>query len=251
MIAKLQKTLVVLVVAMAIPMFFSACTKKAGFPNCKKDADCRVDAKGHPQKGVCHMGKCEECVENSDCSDLKQCINNRCETTCYVDADCGPGKHCEDNICLLDCTKDVKCPGNRTCRKGRCLSELKLGDDPNALGMEGCEGVEKIHFDFDRFEVTPQAREHLQKLAKCLQNNPGFTLLIEGHADERGTPAYNMVLGNKRAMSVKDYLEMEAGIASSRIKTVSYGSQKPASEEKNEQAWYQNRRDEFKIDTGR
>lgn len=247
MISKMQKTLVVLMAAIAIPLLFSACHKKVNFPNCKKDADCRVDAQGNAQKGVCHMGKCEECMETADCSDLKQCINHRCETTCHVDADCGSNKHCEDSICYNDCNSGMACSGDRVCSNGRCLSHVKLGQDPSAVA--GCQGIEKIHYAFDKYDISAEARKTVDRLAGCLEAHPAFTVMIQGHTDDRGTPSYNFALGEKRAISVKNYLESK-GIASSRIETVSYGEQKPIMDEKNEHAWYQNRRAEFKLKAG-
>lgn len=246
MIAHMQKTMIFLMLAMAIPMVFSGCTKKTSFPHhCRKNADCHIDGK----KGICHMNKCEECVMHSDCPDPKQCINYRCETTCQVDADCGPHKHCEDNMCHKDCNDNSDCSGDRVCTNGRCLSSHKSRDPYSAAG---CQGLEKIHFDFDSYKLSSdKAREHVQALASCLENNPGFTVQVEGHTDDRGLPSYNMALGEKRALAVKNYLELEKGIAASRVSTVSYGEQKPLVDEKNEQAWYQNRRAEFKLDASR
>lgn len=244
MISKMQKTLVILVATMAIPLLFSACHKKVSFPNCKKDTDCHVDAQGNAQKGVCYMGKCEECVENSDCSGHKQCINHRCETTCHVDADCGANKHCEDNICHSDCGSGVSCPGDRVCSNGRCLSHLKMGQDPSS--MAGCQNIESVHFGFDKYDVNTQGREQAHRLASCLEAHPALTLMIAGNTDNRGTPSYNMVLGEKRANAVKHYLESK-GISSSRIKTVSFGEQKPVAEGNNEEAWAKNRRADFKL----
>ena len=244
MISTMRKTLVILVATMAIPLFFSACHKKVNFPNCKKDADCHVDAQGHAQKGVCYMGKCEECVETSDCSDHKQCINHRCETTCHVDADCGANKHCEDNICHNDCSSSHPCSGDRVCSNGRCLSHLKMGQDPSSAA--GCQNIESIHFDFDKYDINASSRAQAQHLTSCMDAHPGFTLMIAGNTDDRGTPSYNMVLGEKRALAVKHYLESK-GIASSRIKTVSFGEQKPVMEGNNEEAWAKNRRADFKL----
>lgn len=239
MIKKVQNTLLLLTVAMAIPMLFSGCNKKVHFPNCKKDADCRVDGRN----GVCHMGKCEECVDSSQCSDNKQCISNRCETPCHVDADCGLNRHCEDQICHNDCSDSNHCSGGRVCTLGRCLSQKF---DPNSVA--GCENIEKIHFGFNEHEITPATREQAQKLASCMQANPGFTVLIGGHTDDRGTTAYNIALGERRANAVKRYLTEEKGIASNRITTQSYGETMPIQDEKSEQAWYQNRRAEFKLE---
>jgi peptidoglycan-associated lipoprotein len=83
-------------------------------------------------------------------------------------------------------------------------------------------------------------------MATCLGTNPSYTLIIEGHTDDRGTPSYNIALGQKRADAVKKYL-MQMGVASNRIKTISYGEGRPIENEKNEYAWQQNRRAEFVL----
>jgi len=240
MFSKILKAQLILIATLGICVSFIGCNKKAAMPTCKKDADC--------EKGVCHMGKCEECVTTADCSDSKQCISNRCETTCQVDADCGANKHCQDNICHNDCggVDNIACSGDRVCSNGRCYSQFK-GQDPTSVA--GCQNLEKIHYDFDKFEITSAGQELAQRLVSCLESNPGFTITIEGHTDDRGTPAYNQVLGEKRALAVKQYLESK-GIASSRIETVSYGESKPIMDVKNEQAWYQNRRAEFNLKAG-
>jgi peptidoglycan-associated lipoprotein len=224
-----------LLLMLALPVIMSGCNKRPNISHCKKNADC--------PGGVCHMGKCEECVVSADCASHKPCINHRCETTCHVDADCGATMHCEDNICHKDCGDGIGCSPNRVCTNGRCLSDLKL--DPSKL--LGCADLSSIHFDFDRYSVSAQAREQVQILAQCLTNNPSIKVLIEGHTDDRGTTAYNIALGEKRALAVKNYLELEKGIASNRIETISYGETKPVVDEKNEHAWYQNRRAEFTL----
>jgi peptidoglycan-associated lipoprotein len=74
-----------------------------------------------------------------------------------------------------------------------------------------------------------------------LKNNPNLNVTLEGHADERGTREYNLALGEKRATAVKDYL-MASGLASNRIKVVSYGKERPVNPASNAIAWSQNRR---------
>ena len=103
-----------------------------------------------------------------------------------------------------------------------------------------------IFFDFDQYEVPRDAIPVLESNALLVRDNPGQSFLIEGHCDERGTLAYNLVLGEKRAKAAKRYLE-GLGISASRIQTTSYGEVKPFCKEHNEGCWKYNRRAHFVI----
>ena len=103
-----------------------------------------------------------------------------------------------------------------------------------------------VHFDYDRWNIRADAAPVLKKLAVYLQNNTGAHLQVEGYADERGGPKYNYQLGLKRAAEVKKFL-VSAGIAATRLKTVSYGETKPLDLRENESAWARNRRVQFSI----
>lgn len=103
---------------------------------------------------------------------------------------------------------------------------------------------EKIFFDFDRFDLKPESRETLQRKSEALRALPETTIVIEGHADERGTVEYNLALGEKRAKAALVYL-VDLGIDPERISIVSYGEERPAVEGSGEAVWSQNRRDEF------
>lgn len=106
--------------------------------------------------------------------------------------------------------------------------------------------LENVYFDYDKFDLTPAAREILAVTAQTLRQNSGTPVVIEGHCDERGTVEYNLALGDKRAKAVKDYL-VWLGVDRSRLTTVSYGKERPADTRQNEAAWAQNRRAEFVI----
>lgn len=238
-----QRILKISLFALALPFVLTSCNKKAAFPNCKNDVDCRVDATGAEINGVCYMGKCEECAADADCTDLKQCVNNRCLAACQADADCGADKHCENSYCIADCTGNEGCPSNQSCAQGRCVAQG--GDGAGGALYGECQGIERIHFDFDRYEVKSEYKDQVDRLAQCLESNPGYTVNIEGHTDDKGTPSYNMALGQKRADAVRNYLKNNKGIATKRIKTQSYGEQRPINNESSEYAWQQNRRAEF------
>ena len=98
-----------------------------------------------------------------------------------------------------------------------------------------------VNFDFDSAELTVSARSTLNRQAAFLSLNPDLMIVIEGHADERGTREYNLALGDRRATAVRDYL-VAKGINSARVRTVSYGKERPAIAGSDEAAWAKNRR---------
>ncbi len=100
---------------------------------------------------------------------------------------------------------------------------------------------DRVFFDFDKYSLRSDARATLDKQAAWLQQYPNAAVVVEGHADERGTREYNLALGERRASSVKNYL-VSQGVAANRIKTISYGKERPVSVGSNEAAWSQNRR---------
>lgn len=108
---------------------------------------------------------------------------------------------------------------------------------------------EKVFFDFDRYDLKPASRETLQRKSEALKVLSDVAILIEGHADERGTIEYNLALGERRANAARQYL-IDLGIDPGRMTVVSYGEERPAVEGHNEAAWSQNRRDEFVPDEG-
>ena len=105
---------------------------------------------------------------------------------------------------------------------------------------------DRVFFDFDKYDITPESQNTLQRLAVWLNSNPSVTLTIEGHCDERGTREYNLALGERRANSVRDFL-VALGINPGRVDTVSYGKERPAVLGSNESAWAQNRRGAFVV----
>lgn len=102
-------------------------------------------------------------------------------------------------------------------------------------------GLKDVFFGFDSFTITEEAKEALAHNAEWLKTNQGKTLVIEGHCDERGTQAYNLVLGEKRARAVRNYL-VELGVNASRLTVVSFGKERPFCKERDEACYHQNRR---------
>lgn len=102
-------------------------------------------------------------------------------------------------------------------------------------------GQNVIYFDTDRYNVDSADMAALQTQAQYLAQYPNITITVEGHADERGTREYNLALGERRANAAKNYL-VSLGVAATRVRTVSYGKERPVALGSNEAAWAQNRR---------
>jgi peptidoglycan-associated lipoprotein len=106
------------------------------------------------------------------------------------------------------------------------------------------QNIKDIFFDYDKYDVRPSDASTIQADATWLNQHPNVTLTIEGHCDERGSTEYNLALGDNRANAVKNAL-VQDGVDASRIRTISYGKEKPFCTESNEECWQQNRRGHF------
>jgi peptidoglycan-associated lipoprotein len=100
---------------------------------------------------------------------------------------------------------------------------------------------DRVFFETDSSELTPQARETLDKQAQWLNNYNRYAFTIEGHADERGTREYNIALGARRAQTVREYLATR-GVSAQRMRTISYGKERPVAVCNDISCWSQNRR---------
>jgi len=105
---------------------------------------------------------------------------------------------------------------------------------------------ENVHFAFDSSVLDTTAQSILKSKADWMKKNPNAPVIIEGHCDERGTVAYNLALGERRAESAKAFL-VNMGISAGSISTISYGEERPVDPGKNEEAWAKNRRAHFVI----
>lgn len=102
----------------------------------------------------------------------------------------------------------------------------------------------KIYFDYDQDALREDALSDLLKVSRLMKDNLKYTLLVEGHADERGTREYNLALSERRAKAVEDFLSA-SGVSSFNVEVVGYGEEKPVDNGSNESAWSQNRRAEL------
>ena len=100
---------------------------------------------------------------------------------------------------------------------------------------------DRVFFGYDKSELTATARDILRRQAEWLRNNPAVAVVLEGHADERGTREYNIALGDRRSNTTRNYL-IALGVSGDRIRTISYGKERPVAFGSNETAWSKNRR---------
>ncbi len=130
-----------------------------------------------------------------------------------------------------------------------CATQKKTGGQLQGDVYTGTDSIEylasgvpdRVFFATNETVLTTAARETLRKQAAWLRKNSDITIVLEGHADERGTREYNLALGERRANSAKDYL-MTYGISSNRIAVLSYGKERPVDSGSNPLAWSKNRR---------
>ena len=113
---------------------------------------------------------------------------------------------------------------------------------PGMLAAEKLKSIEpSVYFDYDEFKIKDQFSLTIEAFAEFMRTNPGSSLMVEGHCDERGTIEYNIALGQKRADAVKSAL-MSMGIDGSRVETISYGEERPRNNIKSEAGFSVNRR---------
>ena len=128
-------------------------------------------------------------------------------------------------------------------KEERMAREKKMKEEAKQAMFE----QEDIHFDFDKYNLKPDAQEILKEKAAFLKENPSVRVTIEGHCDERGSNEYNLALGDRRANSARAFL-INLGIGGFRLNTVSYGEERPIDPGHNEAAWAKNRRAHFVIE---
>jgi len=150
-----------------------------------------------------------------------------------------------------------KNPGEERVNGGTMMAKL----DPSQSGRQMDEirseqaaadaaGLRDVFFAYDSFAISEEGRQSLSRNAEWIKSNPGAQLKIEGHCDERGTSAYNLVLGEKRAKAARNYL-VELGVSANRLGVVSYGKERPFCKDHSESCYAQNRRGHVVVKTGK
>ena len=125
--------------------------------------------------------------------------------------------------------------------KMEAAEKMRLSEEQMMKEKSMLESEQTVYFDFDRSTVKNEYYSVLDKHAAFLVKNPNQSVVIEGHTDSRGTPEYNIALGERRAKAVQTYLQ-NAGVSSSQLSVVSYGEEKPADYGTSEYSFSQNRR---------
>ena len=230
------------------------------YPTCKTDDHCKT------HNEYCLDGKCAQCRVDSNCPNASgdvcvTCLKGACgrkPDCCTAKLDCGSGQKCESNKCVAECSADRDCASGQKCNaKGACVaasvadrtsdgcsSDSDCGGDlrcekgmcVDAKGQ--CQTV-AVPFDFNENSLTAKAQDLLTANYKCMKVRKLHALTIEGHCDERGTDAYNLELGARRAKVVKAYLQQLD--PKFKLKTISYGKAKPVCNEENEDCFAKNR----------
>jgi len=131
------------------------------------------------------------------------------------------------------------CATQKKAGVGQMQGDVYTGTDSVEYLASGVP--DRVFFATNETVLTTASRETLRKQAAWLRKNSEITIVLEGHADERGTREYNLALGERRANSAKDYL-MTYGISSNRISVLSYGKERPVDSGSNPLAWSKNRR---------
>lgn len=150
-----------------------------------------------------------------------------------------------------------KNPGEERVNGGTMMAKL----DPSQSGRQMDEirseqaaadaaGLRDVFFGYDSFAISEEGRQALSRDAEWIKGNPGAQLKIEGHCDERGTSAYNLVLGEKRAKAARNYL-VELGVSANRLGVVSYGKERPFCKDHSEACYAQNRRGHVVVKSGK
>jgi peptidoglycan-associated lipoprotein len=127
--------------------------------------------------------------------------------------------------------------------------EHAMGPDPHSVEYFNKVVGNTVHFEFDKYDLQPEDQAILRGQAAWLNQNPSYAVTVEGHCDERGTREYNLGLGERRANAVKQYL-VSLGVSSGRLKTISYGKERPLCTESTESCWHTNRRGVSAVEPG-
>lgn len=225
------------------------------WPKCENDEHCKATKEGNEagRDYMCVFGQCMECGKDEHCNDGERCSDGRCETFCSTDAQCGEGQRCNaQGDCVAkpvveqkpECERDDDCSAGFSCQARKCQESLSAADP--AIDEDDCARNVRVNFEFNLYDITNDARNTLTEFASCMAKHGDWQLTVEGHADERGTTQYNLDLGEKRAQAVRAYLA-GLGVAKNRIRTLSYGEERPIEDDSSESAWATNRRAELQV----
>jgi hypothetical protein len=251
--------------AIAAPLaLLFGCPATPGYPECKNDTICAV----HEQ--VCVAGFCRGCRDDSQCKANEQCLSSGCVKqfacgpaspcaaglfcragACGAEcspgtqvADCGADRHCEAGACVAtaQCIGDGECGMGKACVEGKCLAQGNLQQIYSGGPLDCAAGP--IFFNYDDSTLDQRARDSIDAAWTCLQRGGFRHLKVIGNTDERGTTEYNLALGSKRAEAVGKYL-IGLGADARKLRSVSFGKERPIADGQDEAAFAKNRRVEL------
>jgi peptidoglycan-associated lipoprotein len=149
------------------------------------------------------------CDTDSDCHANEVCVDGQCQQ-CRSDADCVSGQACNAGACAPvapSCTSSAECGAGQECVGGRCTTVTASSSHENARDADPVCGTARVYFELDSAALRPTERDTLGEYARCPASASAERVVVTGMADPRGTEEYNLVLGERRAHAVKDYLE--------------------------------------------
>ncbi len=243
------------------------CAVKLQYPECKNDEACAA----HGQ--ICANGFCRQCRDDHQCQAGEQCVLGGCapRPECTIDTNCAQGLVCKAGKCAAECSEQTgaaDCGAGRKCMGGRCAADEECSSDADCSGGKACvesrcrgqDGITSIassqplscsagpiFFEYDSAGLDTRARDALAEAWACLLREGYKRLLITGHTDERGTTEYNLALGGRRAETVRKYL-IGLGAPGRKLRTVSFGEERPVDPASTESAWAKNRRVEIILE---
>ncbi len=150
------------------------------------------------------------------------------------------GTYSENNLAIEGTLDDSSSTGDVAAAMDQQSDEYKQ------MHGRSTSGLVPVYFDFDQAIIRPDMADRMIQNAEYIKQVPN-TVIIEGNCDDRGTKEYNLALGEKRAINVRDYL-IDLGVEPGKIRTVSYGEERPLFFEQTDFAWSQNRRADFVIE---
>lgn len=252
MSANRSSLLFALALVVAMGALLGACRQ---YPECKRDSHCVDYDRGTP---YCIDRTCRECQDDANCGFCQQCSGYACVQIpgcCADNSDCPSPQICRDGRCGAECLSDAECGPNERCLSGECVQAECRTDDQCPDGMR-CENYtcvtppdttpcanrtfNPILFDFDEHVLRADQVRNAEWALACYERFEGNTD-VEGHCDERGTVEYNLALGDRRARTIRSWLE-DNGVDRARMNKVSYGENRPVATGHNESSWSQNRR---------
>jgi peptidoglycan-associated lipoprotein len=228
----LQRSLFFAAGVVGIVLGVASC--KPDYPTCETDDDCKEkkefcvnrkcvqcrDGRDCKTGFACTAGRCTAisgyCQDRSQCAPGQECIANRCRA-CESDAECPSGLKCMRGQCTKpQCTKDEDCAQDQDCTNGQCVGSTKPAAGPPCP-------LEPVYFGFNESALTSDGTSALNKNAECLKKAAGRQVNLVGRADPRGTTEYNLALSDRRAQSVKEYLQ-RLGVEAARLRSVPRGA---------------------------